>query len=156
MTNQLFGDDLFKEENVSSSDFNDKMFDSPFATSSPREFNAITEQLFRDESSSDSVATTSGTSQHTPPRAPLGYDQDIVYPLKDVFGNLQVEDLEKLSPFIGDECISLAKGGVDETDDLMPMGFESFDDFEFPEEKFGFNASTEKMFVQVMVKSIKI
>jgi len=147
MTNQLFVDDLFKEENVSS-DFTDKMFESPNAFSSPREFNAITEQLFRDESSSDSYATTSGASQHSPTHGTLGYDQDIIYPLKDIFGNLQVEDLEKLSPFIGDECISFAKGGVDETDDLMSMGFESFDDFEFPEEKFGFNASTEKMFVQ--------
>ena len=106
--------------------------------SGPRQVIPVTEQLFMDEP----IASNSDSQQAY---APLSFDTNI-YPMKDTFGRLMEQELEKFSPFIGDECIALHKGGDDMDDKFDSMGFESFDDFEFPEEEFGFNASTEKLF----------
>ena len=59
-------------------------------------------------------------------------------------------ELEKLSPFIGDETIPLNN---EDFEGFYTLGFENFHDLEFPDEIFNFCANTEQLFQQVLIQS---
>lgn len=133
-------------ETAASQLITEQLFDSA-ATAAPIMLSPVTEMLLSDEE--NSITSNSQNSQgddDTQVVTTLDFDND-VYPMKNIFGSMMIEDIEKLSPFINqEECISLNKMGS--LDDMFePLSLETFDDFDL-EDAFTINANTESLFVQ--------